>query len=80
MAENKRFVLVGAKTVETNGDKKTFWNRIGRAFQNRDGSFNLKFDYFPVRDDGTMTVQLREDKPKTENNGGNHEPSGDEIF
>ena len=37
--------------------------RIGVAFQNRDGSWNLRFDYLPARMAET-TIQLREIEPK----------------
>ncbi|MFO0567113.1 MAG: hypothetical protein U0263_15700 [Polyangiaceae bacterium] len=39
-------------------DAKKFWTRIGVAFENRDGSWNLRFDYFPTNP--ATTVQLRE--------------------
>ena len=39
-------------------DSKRFWTRIGVGFENRDGSWNLRFDYFPTNV-GT-TVQLRD--------------------
>jgi hypothetical protein len=44
-------------------NKKTFWTRIGVAFENRDGSYNLLFDYLPARMEGT-TVQLRDFEAK----------------
>ena len=46
--------------VVTRGEgKKGFWTRIGTAFQNGDGSLNLKFDYLPA-DLANTTIQLRE--------------------
>lgn len=39
-------------------DAKKFWTRIGVAFENRDGSWNLRFDYFPTS--ASTTVQLRD--------------------
>ena len=39
-------------------DAKNFWTRIGVAFENRDGSWNLRFDYFPTN--SATTVQLRD--------------------
>jgi hypothetical protein len=39
-------------------DVKKFWTRIGVAFENRDGSWNLRFDYFPTNP--ATTVQLRD--------------------
>ena len=38
--------------VERPGQDKAFWSRIGVAFRNRDGSINLKLDFFP-RDPAT---------------------------
>jgi hypothetical protein len=43
--------------VQREGMEKGFWTRIGTAFQNHDGSWNLRFDYLPT-DPGT-TVQVR---------------------
>ena len=45
----------------------TFWTRIGVAFENRDGSWSLKFDFLPTSP-GT-TVQLREFRPREEPEG-----------
>ena len=39
--------------------KKTFWTRIGVAFENLDGSWNLLFDFIPARVAET-TIQLRD--------------------
>ena len=43
--------------VKREGMGKGFWTRIGTAFQNQDGSWNLRFDYLPT--DPAMTVQMR---------------------
>jgi hypothetical protein len=42
----------------TTGRKRTKWTRIGRAFQNRDGSTTLFLDAFPI---GTAKIQVREE-------------------
>ena len=42
----------------------TFWTRIGVAFENRDGSWTLKFDFLPTS--AATTVQLRELRPREE--------------
>ena len=34
-----------------------FWTRIGTAFQNQDGSWNLRFDYLPTNP--SVTIQMR---------------------
>jgi hypothetical protein len=41
-------------------NEKSYWTRIGIAFQNGDGSWNLLFDFVPT-DVGT-TIQLRDVK------------------
>jgi hypothetical protein len=46
--------------IEREGLKKGIWARIGAAFQNRDGSWNLKFDLLPTQP-GT-TIQMRIDQ------------------
>ena len=43
--------------VQREGMEKGFWTRIGTAFQNHDGSWNLRFDYLPT--DRGVTIQMR---------------------
>jgi hypothetical protein len=50
-------------------DAKNFWTRIGVAFENRDGSWNLRFDYFPTN--AATTVQLRDIEAREERDDGN---------
>jgi hypothetical protein len=40
-------------------EQKSFWTTIGVAFENRDGSYNLRFDYLPA-DMMNTTIQLRD--------------------
>jgi hypothetical protein len=56
--------LVAAVERGEGEEKKSYWTRIGVAFENRDGSWNLRFDYLPARAD--ITVQLRDFKDKDE--------------
>jgi hypothetical protein len=42
----------------------SYWTRIGVAFENRDGSWNLRFDYLPSRPE--VKVQLREPREPRE--------------
>ncbi len=64
MNEVKMMQIVGAVQRAEEGDnKKAWWTKIGVAFQNRDGSWNLRFDYLPARL-GETTIQLREFTPK----------------
>lgn len=52
------------------GREKPFFNRIGRAFVNRNGSLNLLLDYLPlptVKKDGTsfeMVINIQDYEPK----------------
>jgi hypothetical protein len=52
-------------------EAKSFWTRIGVAFENRDGSWNLRFDYFPTKPD--TTVQLRDIEAREERGDGERE-------
>jgi hypothetical protein len=47
------FLLVPAKGEGR--EKKTYFNRAGVAFENSDGSINVKLDMFP-----DLTFQIRE--------------------
>jgi hypothetical protein len=42
-------------------DQRTYFNRAGVAFENRDGSLNVKLDLFPG-----LTFQIREAPPNGE--------------
>jgi len=62
--DTKKMMQLMAVVERGEGDeKKSWWTRIGVAFQNRDGSWNLRFDYLPARMAET-TIQLRELEPK----------------
>lgn len=50
--------LVAAVQRGEGADKRSYWTRIGTAFENRDGSYNLCFDYLPAAT--TTTIQLRD--------------------
>ncbi len=57
------------------GRDKPFFNRIGKAFENKDGSLNLLLDYVPmpvVNKDGSveqMTINIRDYEPKEKRDG-----------
>jgi len=57
MKDNKMMQLVAV--VQRGDDEKSWWTKIGVAFQNRDGSWNLRFDYLPAKMWET-TIQMRE--------------------
>ena len=52
--------IFGIKEVDSKGEKKNFWQRIGIAYKNSDGSINCYFDYFPS--DSKIKIQIREKK------------------
>jgi hypothetical protein len=51
--------------ITTRGEKK-YWNRIGVAFVNSDGSINVKLEALPVGGD----FQIRDYVPASEATGG----------
>lgn len=57
------------------GRDKPFFNRVGKAFVNKDGSLNLLLEYLPlpvVNKDGTvepMVINLRDYVPKEDRGG-----------
>ena len=48
--------------VERNG--RRFWNRVGSAFQNRDGSMNIFLDSLPLGGKIQIRVDDREREPR----------------
>ncbi len=56
-------------------NEKHYWTRIGIAYGNKDGSWNLRFDYLPADLNGT-TVQLRDFPARTD--GSPVEPADNE--
>lgn len=65
MTDKKMKQIVAAVERGEGEAKKSYWTRIGVAFENRDGSFNLRFDYFPAHLANT-TIQLRDIDAKEE--------------
>lgn len=63
MSTKNMMQLVAVVERGEGDDKKSYWTRIGVAFENRDGSWNLRFDYLPARMAET-TIQLRAIDPK----------------
>ncbi|MEZ4219525.1 MAG: hypothetical protein R3B13_01260 [Polyangiaceae bacterium] len=49
--------------VITERDGRSYWNRVGVAFVNRDGSLNVKLEAMPVSGE----IQIRDYVPKDEN-------------
>jgi hypothetical protein len=48
--------------VITERNDRTYWNRIGVAFTNKDGSLNVKLDALPIGG----TLQIRDYEPRDE--------------
>ena len=66
--------------ITTRGDKK-YWNRVGVAFLNSDGSINVKLESLPVAGD----FQIRDYVPREEHAAGTslrgkNGHSDDEVF
>jgi hypothetical protein len=65
--------------ITTRGDKK-YWNRVGAAFLNNDGSINVKLESLPVAGE----LQIRDYVPRDENAGttlrGKNGHGDDEAF
>ncbi len=57
-----------AYVITERGDR-TYWNRIGVAFTNRDGSINVKLDALPTGG----TLQIRDYEPREDAEG---DPAG----
>lgn len=56
MSDKKKFMVIYHISARKDDAEKKFWNRIGTAWVNNDGSINLEFETFPM--DG-KNVQLR---------------------
>lgn len=61
-----------AYTVVERGEGKSFWLRVGTAFENRDGSLNVYLDAIPVNG----RLQIREYQPDEERDGGGGQANG----
>ena len=64
--DHDRLAIVGVVNFNHEGETKSRWTTIGTAFQNKDGSFNLRFEYMPVTG---ATVQIRPFKKRDTGNG-----------
>jgi hypothetical protein len=64
MTDTKMMQIVAAVSRKTDEEPRSFWTKIGVAFENKDGSWNLRFDYFPASSE--TTIQLREFDAKRE--------------
>ncbi len=59
--------IVGVVERGEGAEKRSFWTRIGVSFENHDGSWNFKIDYFPT--DPATTLQMRDIDPRENREG-----------
>jgi hypothetical protein len=64
--ERKKLQVLVVTEREFNGEKKTFWTRVGSAFENKDGSITCLLDALPV----SGKLQIREDDRDSKRGGG----------
>ncbi len=70
MAKGKAQLLIAYHIRREEGQEKAFFNRVGHAFINKDGSTNLKLEYLPlpvVDSEGKMqeiVINIRPYEPK----------------
>ncbi len=70
MAEpSKLWVLYHIKKETRQGQEKTYFNRVGRGFVNKDGSFNLWLESLPTGLTEETTFNLQPYKPKEKKDG-----------
>ena len=65
MNTKNKMRLVAVVEFGEGNDKKSRWTNIGVAFENRDRSWNMIFDYLPANMSKT-TIQMRPFDPRTE--------------
>lgn len=73
----KRFDIV---TPRKGRDGKTFWTKIGVAFENKNGGYNLSFEALPIAsmtDDGSIETRALMMEPRERDDAprGNGTPS-----
>ena len=56
--------------INTSESGKSYWNRAGVAFENKDGSFTLKLDILPQ-----TKFQLREETPSLKGEAAREQPT-----
>jgi hypothetical protein len=56
----KRFDVFNVKQAPEGSGKKNFWNKVGVAFENKDGSIAVHLDSLPL--DGKLQIRTPTDK------------------
>ncbi len=78
--DGKRLAVYAINDKE--GDRASWWQKIGLAFTNRDGSIAIYLDALPL---GTNKLQVREAKDEARSGGGaatgptRRRPDGEEV-
>lgn len=64
----KLWVLYHIKKEARDGQEKSYWNRVGRGFENKNGSYSIFFESVPVglKPDEALNFQLYKPKERTE--------------
>ncbi len=62
---NQKPDYVAYTIVETNGDADNYWQRVGSAWTNKDGSINISLNALPLNG----KLHIREPKPAEESEG-----------
>ena len=63
MSNNNQKKVKGVFTVRDKGNGKSFWVKIGAAFECSDGSWNIELDALPTN--GRLNVrELKEGQPE----------------
>ena len=65
-ATTDRFDALAVHEYTVNGEKRTEWLRVGRAFPNSVGGFNIRLRAIPVATDGEVVVIVKKRDPKEE--------------
>ena len=59
--DHERVGIYGIVNFKRDEKQMSKWTQIGTGFQNRDGSFDLNFNYWPTN---LIKIQIRPFKPK----------------
>jgi len=62
MSKNYQQLWMVEDVKSTEGEAKSFWTKVGVAFENRDGSWSLELNAIPV----SGRLQMRTPKAKME--------------
>lgn len=71
--QKERYDVLSVREYRSGQEIKAHWARMGSAWPNRDGSFNLQLFAVPVpdKDTGLIKLHMRKYEPREEAPGGN---------